>query len=99
VCLCGALCVWPLAGGEPTPGEYPTHLVYVVVRTDHAATDHRHNLTWRAERTPDSLTYPVSALWPSEAAAHLGRAHSRDWGGRKAKTPASIKVPGSVVRL
>jgi hypothetical protein len=43
------------SGVEPTPGEYPIHLVHVVVRTPHAATGHRHNSERRAERALDSL--------------------------------------------
>jgi len=45
--------LWP--GGEPTPGEYPIHLVYVVFRSNHAATAPRPNSGRRAERAFDSL--------------------------------------------
>src|SRR3954447_19076625 len=46
-------------GGEPTPGRFPTQLVYVVVRTNYAATAPRHNRIRRAEDPHDSVTAKI----------------------------------------
>src|SRR3954453_7305071 len=56
---CGALCMALWRGGEPTPGRFPTQLVYVVVRTNYAATTPRHNRIRRAEDPHDSVTAKI----------------------------------------